>query len=154
MDLCVEVFVTDTGASSSSSAARKAAEARTTVVRASPPNPLRATMQSLCVPIGSDIDASNIAEAQTRLDEDRQRLLDLTGTLAATQRRLDSAQLERNAAYGFTPDVPRAKLGRRCAGLGRRDRMRLRRPPACLQDSRQEHARRGSGRARPGEPTG
>ena len=62
-------------------------------------------MQSLRVPIGTDIDASNVAEARTRLEEDRQRLLDLTKTLAATQRRLDSAQLERNAAYGFTPTV-------------------------------------------------
>ena len=106
MDLCVEVFVTDTGASSSSSTARKAAEAKAAAERASPSNPLRATMQSLRVPIGTDIDASNIAEARTRLDEDRQRLLDLTETLAATQRRLDSAQLEHNAAYGFTPDVP------------------------------------------------
>ena len=39
---------------------------------------LRATMQSLRVPIGNDIDASNIAEARTRLEEDRQCLLDLT----------------------------------------------------------------------------
>ena len=29
-------------------------------------------------------------------------MLNLTETLASTQRRLDSAQLERNAAYGFT----------------------------------------------------
>ena len=63
-------------------------------------------MQSLRVPIGTDVDASNIAEARTRLNEDRQRLLDLTETLAATQRRLNSAQLERNTAYGITPDVP------------------------------------------------
>ena len=40
------------------------------------------------------------------LDEDRQRLLDLTETLAATQRRLNSAQLERDAAYGLTPAAP------------------------------------------------
>ena len=76
MDLCVEVFVTDTGASSSSSAARKAAAAM---------------MQSLRVPIDTDIDASNVAEARTRLEEDRQHLLDLTETLGAVQRRLDSA---------------------------------------------------------------
>ena len=30
-------------------------------------------------------------------------MLDLSETLAATQRRLDAAQLERDAAYGFTP---------------------------------------------------
>ena len=103
MDLCVEVFVTDTGASSSSSVATKAAEARAAAERAGSPNPLRATMQSLRVPIATDVYASNIAEARTWLEEDRQRLLDLTETLAAMQRRLDSAQLERNAAYGFTP---------------------------------------------------
>ena len=106
MDLCVEVFVTDTGAASSSSAARKAAEAKATADRAGSPNPLRATMQSLRVSIGTNIDASNIAEARTRLNEDRQRLLDLTETLTAMQRRLDSAQLERDAAYGFTPTGP------------------------------------------------
>ena len=32
-------------------------------------------------------------------------MLDLSETLAATQRRLDAAQLERDAAYGFTPAV-------------------------------------------------
>ena len=30
-------------------------------------------------------------------------MLDLSEMLAATQHRLDAAQLERNAAYGFTP---------------------------------------------------
>ena len=30
-------------------------------------------------------------------------MLDLSETLAATQRRLDAAQLEHNAAYGFAP---------------------------------------------------
>ena len=106
MDLCVEIFVTDIDASSSSSAARKAAEAKAAVDRAGSPNPPRATIQSLCIPISTDIDASNIAEARTRLDEDCQRLLDLTRTLAAMQYRLNSAQLERNAAYGFTPNTP------------------------------------------------
>ena len=106
MDLCVEVFVTYTSAFSSSSAARKAAEAKAEADRAGSPNPLRATMQSLRVPIGTDIDTSNIAEARTRLNDDHQRLLDLTETVAATQRRLDTAQLERATAYGFTPTAP------------------------------------------------
>ena len=102
----MEVSVTDTSVASSSSVARKAAEARITVERASPPNPLCATIQSLHVPIGTNIDASDIDEARTRLDEDCQRLLDLTETLAATRRHLDSAQLERDAAFGFTPAAP------------------------------------------------
>ena len=106
-DVCVRVEVLATDSSStSSSATKKAAVAKAAAGRASTVDPLRAMMQSLRVPIGTDIDASNIAEARTRLDEDRQRLLDLTETLAATQRRLDSAQLERNAAYGFTPAAP------------------------------------------------
>ena len=84
MDLCVEVFVTYTGASSSSSAARKTAATKAAAERAGSPNPLRAMMQSLRVPIGTDIDASNVVEAWTRLEEDHQRLLDLTETLAAT----------------------------------------------------------------------
>ena len=106
MDLSVEVFITDIDASSSSSTIRKAAEAKAATDRAGSPNPLRATIQSLHVPIGTDIDASNIAKVRTHLNDVRQRLLDLTETLAATQRRLDSAQLERNAAYGFTPAAP------------------------------------------------
>ena len=39
MDLCVEVFITDTGTSSSSSAARKAAEAKAAAT--GPPRPTR-----------------------------------------------------------------------------------------------------------------
>ena len=60
-------------------------------------------MQSLRIPIGTDVDATNVAEARTQLEERRQQMLDLSVTLAATQRGLDAAQLERNAAYGFTP---------------------------------------------------
>ena len=106
MDLCVEVFVTDIDASSSSSAARKAAEAKAAADRAGSPNPLCSTIQSLRIPIGTDIDASNIAEVRTRLNDDRQRLLDLTEMLAATERRLDPSELKRNTAYGFTPAAP------------------------------------------------
>ena len=62
-------------------------------------------MQSLRIPIGTNVDATNIAEARTQLEERRQQMLDLSETLAATQRRMDSAQLERNAVYGFTPAV-------------------------------------------------
>ena len=68
-----------------------------------PSDPLRAAMQSLRIPIGTDVDATNVAEARTQLEERRQQMLDLSETLAATQRRLDAAQLERDAAYGFTP---------------------------------------------------
>ena len=63
-------------------------------------------MQSLRVRIATDVDASNVAETLARLEEDCRRLLDLSETLNAMQRRLDSTQLERNAAYGFTPDAP------------------------------------------------
>nr|XP_040243996.1 uncharacterized protein LOC120963429 [Aegilops tauschii subsp. strangulata] len=66
------------------------------------PNPLRAMMQSLRVPIATDVDATNAAETQARLEEDLQRLLDLSETLAAMQHRPDSAQRERDATYGFT----------------------------------------------------
>ena len=103
MDVHVEVFVTGDGASSSSSKTRKAAEARATAERTEPFDPLRAAMQSLRIPIGTDVDATNVAEARTQLEERRQQMLDLSETLAATQRRLDAAQLERDAAYGFTP---------------------------------------------------
>lgn len=104
MDVHVEVFITGDGASSSSRKTRKAAEARWAAVeRTEPSDPLRTMMQSLCVPIGTDVDATNIAEARAQLEERRQPMLDLSEMLAATQRRLDSAQLERNAAYGFTP---------------------------------------------------
>ena len=60
-------------------------------------------MQSLRIPIGTNVDASNVAEAQTQLEERRQQMLDLSETLAATQRRLDAAQLDCDAAYGFKP---------------------------------------------------
>ena len=103
MDVHVEVFVTGDGASSSSSKTRKAAEARAAADRIEPSDPLRAAMQSLRIPIGTDVDATNVAEARTQLEERRQQMLDLSETLAATQRRLDAAQLERDAAYGFTP---------------------------------------------------
>ena len=103
MDLRMEVFVTGTDTSYSSSTARKASEAKAATDRAVSPNPLCAMMQSLRVPIGTDIDASNIFNARAQLEEDRQRLLDLTEMLAATQCCLDSTQLERNAAYGFMP---------------------------------------------------
>ena len=103
MDIHVEVFVTGDGASSSSSKTRKAAEARAAADRIESSDPLRAVMQSLRIPIGTDVDATNVAEARTQLEERRQQMLDLSETLAATQRRLDAAQLERDAAYGFTP---------------------------------------------------
>ena len=103
MDVHVEVYVTGDGASSSSSKTRKAAEARAAAEQIEPSDPLRAAMQSLRIPIGTDPNATNIAEARTQLEERRQQMLDLSETLAATQRRLDAAQLECDATYGFTP---------------------------------------------------
>jgi len=103
MGVHVEVFVTGDGASSSSSKARRVAEARAAAARTEPSDSLHAAMQSLRIPIGTNVDATNIAEARTQLEERRQQMLDLSETLAATQRRLDAAQLERDAAYGFTP---------------------------------------------------
>ena len=103
MDVHVEVFITSDGASSSSSKTRKAAEAKAAAERIEPSDPLRAAMQSLRIPIGTAVDATNVAEARTQLKERRQQMLDLSEMLAATQHRLDAAQLERNAAYGFTP---------------------------------------------------
>ena len=63
MDVHVEVFVTGNGAASSSSKTRKAAEARPAAERTNPSDPLRAVMQSLRIPIGTDVDATNVAEA-------------------------------------------------------------------------------------------
>ena len=63
MDVHVEVFVTGDGASSSSSKTRKAAEARAAAERTELSDPLRAVMQSLRIPIGPDVDATNVAEA-------------------------------------------------------------------------------------------
>ena len=65
MDAHVDVFVTGDGASSSSSKARKGAEAGAAAERTELSDPLRAVMQSLRIPIGTDIDATNIAEART-----------------------------------------------------------------------------------------
>ena len=93
MDLCMEVFVTHIDTSSSSSATRKAAEAKAAADKAGLPNPLRTMIQSLRIPIGTDVDATNVAEARTQLEERRQQMLDLSETHAATQRRLDAAQL-------------------------------------------------------------
>ena len=61
----VEIFGTGDGASSSSSKTRKAAEARAAAERTEPSDPLRATMQSLRIPIGTDVDATNIVEARS-----------------------------------------------------------------------------------------
>ena len=91
MDVHVEVFVTGDGASSSSSKARRVAEAAGATARMEPSNPLRAAMQSLRIPIGTNVDATNIAEARTQLEERRQQMLDLSEMLAATQRCLDAA---------------------------------------------------------------
>ena len=63
MDVHVEVFVTGDGASSSSSKKRKAAEARAAADRIELSDPLRAAMQSLRIPIGTDVNATNVAEA-------------------------------------------------------------------------------------------
>ena len=63
MDIHVEVFVTGDGASSSSSKTRKAAEARAATDQIEPSDPLRAAMQSLRIPIGTDVDATNVAKA-------------------------------------------------------------------------------------------
>ena len=63
MDVHVEVFVTGDDASSSSSKTRKAAEARAAADRIEPSDPLHAVMQSLRIPIGTDVDATNVAEA-------------------------------------------------------------------------------------------
>ena len=71
MDVHVEVFITGTDASSSSSTTRKAAEAKATMERAASSNPFCAVMQSLHIPIGTDADATNIAEARAQLEERR-----------------------------------------------------------------------------------
>ena len=63
MDVHVEVFITGDGASSSSSKARRVAEAGAAAARTKPSDPLRAVMQSLRILIGTDVDATNIAEA-------------------------------------------------------------------------------------------
>ena len=63
MDVHMEVFVTGDDASSLSSKTRKAAEAKVAAEWTEPSNPLRAAMQSLRVPIGTDIDATNVAKA-------------------------------------------------------------------------------------------
>ena len=91
MDAHVEVFITGDGASSSSSKARRVAEAAAATARTEPSDPLRATMQSLRIPIGTDVDATNVAEAQTQLKDRRQQMLDLSETLAATKRRLEAS---------------------------------------------------------------
>ena len=65
MDAHVEVFVTGDGASSSSSKARRVAEAAAATARTESSDPLRAAMQSLRSPIGTDVDTTNIAEART-----------------------------------------------------------------------------------------
>ena len=103
MDVHVEVFVTGDGTSSSSIKARRDAEAAAATARTEPSDLLCTAMQSLRIPIGTNVDATNVAEARTQLEDRRQQMLDLSETLAATQRRLDAAQLERDAAYGFTP---------------------------------------------------
>ena len=63
MDVHVEVFITGDGASSSSSKARRVAEDGAAAARTKPSDPLRAVMQSLRILIGTDVDATNIAEA-------------------------------------------------------------------------------------------
>ena len=153
MGVHVEVFVTGDGASSSPSKTRKATEARAAADRIEPSDPLRAAMQSLRVPIGTDVDATNVAEARTQLEERRQQMLDLSETLAATQRRLDAAQLERDAAYGFTPAAAEPHR-RRCACPGRSDRPGPRRRPNRLRDPSEEHARCPGSRSRPGPARG
>ena len=103
MEVHVEVFVTGDGASSSSSKTRKAAKDRAVAERTEPSDPLRAVMQSLRIPIGTDVDATNVAEARTQLEDRRQQMLDLSETLAATRRRLEATQMEHDAAHGLTP---------------------------------------------------
>ena len=71
MDVHVEVFVTGDGASSSSSKTRKAAEARAAAERTELFDPLRTVMQSLRIPIGTNVDATNVAEARSQLEERR-----------------------------------------------------------------------------------
>ena len=71
MDVHVEVYVTGDGASSSSSKTRKAAEARAAAERTELSDPLRAMMQSLRIPIGTDVDATNVAEARAQLEDMR-----------------------------------------------------------------------------------
>ena len=65
MDIHVEVFVTGDGASSSSSKARRAAEAAAATAQTEPTDRLRAAMQSLRIPIGTNVDTTNFAEART-----------------------------------------------------------------------------------------
>ena len=72
MDVHVEVFVTSDGTCSTSSKTRKAVEAKDGAERAASSNPLRAVIHSLRIPIGTDIDASNIAEARAQLEKIRQ----------------------------------------------------------------------------------
>ena len=78
MDVLVEVFVTGDGASSSLSKTGKAAEARAAADRIEPSDPLHAAMQSLRIPIGIDVDATNVAEARTQLEDRRNQMLDLS----------------------------------------------------------------------------
>lgn len=93
LDLCiwVEVFATDSGSTSPKDAAE----------RASTPDPMRAMMQNLSVTIGTNVNANSAAEALARLQEGRKCLPDEAATLSAMQRRLESAQWECDAAYGF-----------------------------------------------------
>ena len=78
------------------------------MARTEPADLLRAAMQNLRIPIGTDIDATdvdatNVAEARTQLEDRRQQIVDLSETLAATRRRLEASQMEQDAAHGFTP---------------------------------------------------
>lgn len=70
--------------------------------------------------ITTDIEAT---QARTRLDKECVRLLDEDTPLAATQRRLESAHRERDAAYGLTPTATEpswvAKVCARGTTLGR-----------------------------------
>jgi len=98
----VEVFATGSG-SATSSAANRAADARAAAERASTADPLRAAIQNLSNPFIADVNATDAAQTRAQLDEERKRLRDTAETLAAVQRRLESAQRERDAAYGLTP---------------------------------------------------
>ena len=71
MDVHVEVFVTGDDASSPSSKTRNAAEARAAADQIKPSDPLRAAMHSLRIPIGTDVDATNVAEARTQHEDRR-----------------------------------------------------------------------------------
>ena len=62
--------------------------------------------------IGTDVDATNVAEARTQLEDRLQQMLDLSEMLAATRRRLEAAQMEHDAAHGLTRRRGRAKPGR------------------------------------------